>query len=79
MNALNDNIDGKTVIARGERFHCTGGFGAHSFTMGTALMGFWVETGKADRIDGMEVLSFAQDQLDLAEQAKQAVQKALDA
>ena len=60
MNALNQNIDGKTVIARGRRFKVSGGFGAYAFTMGSAVFGTWEDTNKQDRIDGDEVQNLAE-------------------
>lgn len=61
MNALNQDINKKTVIARGRRFKVSGGFGAYAFTMGSAVFGTWEDTSKQDRIDGDEVQELVEE------------------
>ncbi len=54
-NSLNQDIKNKTVIVDGRRFHCKGGFGCYSFTMGSAINGQFENDNESCRISGHDV------------------------
>lgn len=64
MNSLGTNLEKNArVLVKAEYmagnpteaervFVCRGGFGMHSFTHGSAIMGYWEQDGEQDRIEG---------------------------
>jgi len=64
MNSLNEELkDGDKVIMNSKIYNdktcvfiCGGGFGAESFTSGTALFGEWESDRKKDRVNSMHIV-----------------------
>jgi hypothetical protein len=70
-NSLNEDLRGKVVLIKADylkpeitdrRFQVDedGGFGAVSFTNGTALFGKWLSDNERDRLDGYMVESIVE-------------------
>ena len=81
MNSLNQDIKDKVVIVEGRRFHCKGGFGCYSFTMGSAIHGQFENENCSTRISGHDVERLAPEEIELLEasaETKQAVQEAIE-
>jgi len=67
-NSLNIDLTDKTVILslkyykgteEERKFICKGGFGCKSFTMGSAVIGKFVNNGEECRIEGYEIEKLA--------------------
>lgn len=63
-NSLNIDLKDKFVVLSKEAypgsiikrvFHCEGGFGISSDTMGTAIFGYFIYDGERCRVEGYEV------------------------
>ncbi len=62
-NSLGIELEGKIVrikkskagSRKDRRFRVTGGFGASAYTMGTALIGIFLEDGERSRLSGFDV------------------------
>lgn len=73
-NSLNDNLEGRYVILSEDSmapefraiehrvFKVSGGFGASSFTAGSALLGMSPNDGEKWRADGHDVERYATDE-----------------
>jgi hypothetical protein len=64
-NSLNQNIAGKLIIVRGHKFRVaddsSAGFGAFSFTSGTAVFGRFEGDTEDTRISGYEIEALLPD------------------
>lgn len=69
MNNLKSELEGRIVILSPEcykgdeearKFKCLGGFGCHSFTMGSAVYGEFLSDGEKVRVEGYEIERFAE-------------------
>ena len=76
-NSLGEDLEGKYVVLKRsyykgddpiERvFHCEGGFGCKSYTMGSAVVGTFVFDGEHVRAEGYEIERFAtSEEVDIA-------------
>lgn len=72
-NSLDMELTGKTVVLlprvyRGNEhertFVCRAGFGCHSFTQGSAIMGVFISDRREARIGGGEIEKLADKQVD---------------
>ena len=69
MNSLKQEISGRYVVLKREYykgddpiervFLCEGGFGCSDYTMGTAVIGIFVNDGSRHRVEGSEIERFA--------------------
>lgn len=71
MNSLNAELEGKVVILSREcykgseeerKFKCSGGFGCHAKTIGTAVFGEFLCDGEKCRVEGYEIEKFAEEE-----------------
>jgi hypothetical protein len=71
-NALKQDLRGKVVLVRLpeglpaqrdelRKFHCTGGFGCRSYTVGTLISGRWTYDGRIGAIDGTDVEAIVEE------------------
>ena len=64
-NNLDQDITGKTVIVFKRKFRVdegsAAGFGAVPYTMGTAVFGTFLDTGKKARVSGYDVESLVEE------------------
>ena len=60
-NSLNQEVEGKYVIAHGKVWLCTGGFGTSPNTGGNAIFATDVATGESARLSGYNLKRLATD------------------
>ena len=81
MNSLKQEISGRYVVLKREYykgddpiervFLCEGGFGCSDYTMGTAVIGIFVNDGSRHRVEGSEIERFATvEEVEEVEEAK---------
>ena len=77
MNNLKIDLTGKVVVLmrkyykgdeKARRFLCSGGFGCHPGTMGSAIVGTFLIDGEEARVEGWQIEKLSDDQSTEVEQ-----------